>query len=180
MKNLNLSRYALSVYVAAILLAGCGGSSGTSPQSNAIIPSARLQRLELTRPAHGGAFSATYSGTNHRSGSCLPGRAPLRIKFRGPGNASYLHRSRERGKITFEGGPQGMCGSFSGKATLTSSGNRLDSINMRLSGYPSEGATYTVIGGTGKFANATGTGTVIFQYLSGYEYSYVWSGTLYY
>ncbi|MGA7282916.1 MAG: hypothetical protein WBW87_00100 [Candidatus Cybelea sp.] len=63
---------------------------------------------------------------------------------------------------------------------MTSSGNRLDSINMRLSGYPSEGATYTVIGGTGKFANATGTGTVIFQYLSGYEYSYVWSGTLYY
>lgn len=175
MKNLSLGRSALSYCATAVLLTGCAGSSTLGAVSPAMPVTAR------TAPADGGAFSATYSGTYTKHGDCKVGSRSADIKFRGTGDASFLHESKESEKLQGHEFGHGFC-HWDGPATLRSSTHSLDSIHMHVrKEYDLSGCrcTFSVIGGTGKFVDATGSGTVTVQF-SDRKYSEEWSGTLHY
>lgn len=174
MKNLNLSRCTLSVCVAAILLAACGGSHGPvgPPGANAVMPG-----VARTAPALGGAFSGGYSGTG--TGTLCTYKSGGAFFFDGSGNSSFLGQGKE--SVLVQG--RKLC-SWSGGATLQSSRHPNQVIFIALSeGRGSIASpctvtfTYTVHGGTGKFAHAKGSGTLTFQ-CSGSMYSDQWSGTI--
>lgn len=93
MKSLRASRYALSVCVAAILLAGCGRSLSAPRAANAV--TAGAVRMPS---AQGGAFGANYSGTVKIAN--LHGNHHYTFTFDGTGVASFLGPSRETGTLT--------------------------------------------------------------------------------
>ena len=172
MNRLTLNREALSVFVAAISLAGCGGfqSSTGAHGPNVVAPGSR------TVSTSGSAFSGSYFGMTSSSG-CGNSSGPF--FFRGSGESSFLGRSYESGLLQFDR----EC-AWSGGATLQSSKHPNQEIFMALSegrgSIPSPcdvTFTYTVHGGTGKFAKARGSGSLTFQ-CSGSAYSDQWSGTL--
>jgi hypothetical protein len=139
-------------------------------------------------PANGGAFSGAYSG-GYSLTLCVSGYRGHEgsFTFKGSGNASFLHGSTEsgvmkRGKIN-----QNLCVGWGGTATLSSSRNPQNQIVMDIF---SHSATidspcghvfyYSVTGGSGKFANASGSGTVSFTCSGSTSYTDRWSGTLNY
>jgi hypothetical protein len=156
--------------------------NGGAPQTNAVVPAAASrQRLSELQPISGGAFSATYSGRYHERGECSIGRENAHIRMHGAGYASFLYESKEKERLKGSGDGLGPCG-WSGHATLTSSTSSDDSIVMQVTELPSWygcDCTFQASGGTGKFVDATGSGTVTLQ-VSGNKYSEEWSGTLYY
>jgi hypothetical protein len=172
MKNLNLSPCALSVFMAGILLAACGGSQGpvAPPGVNVV-----MQRVARTAPAVGGAFSGAYAGKT--SGTvCSSGGT---FFFKGTGKSSFLGGSNESGVLH----ANRTC-AWRGGATLQSARHPSQEIFIAL--YedrenvenPCEiGFTYAIHGGTGKFAHAKGSGDLTFQ-CSGSRYSDQWSGTI--
>lgn len=181
MKSLNSSRCALSICIAAAILAGCSGFQPSSITSgvNALAPASH------TTPTNGGAFSGSYSGRYSISGSCIVA-ASEHFRFHGTGRANFLRQSTEHGHLKLEG-QAGDCIGWNGVATLTSSDNPKNTVTVSISGGSFGDGTpcylssvFTVTSGTGKFINATGGGSIKFQCLSGYAYSDQWSGTLYY
>ena len=160
----------------ALLLAGCS----TIPS----VPT-HVQMERETIRASGGSFVATYSG-NYAIRDC--GGAIGTFHFNGSGSGSFIHGSKESG--TMSSGDKG-CQWF-GNATLTSSSHPRNSITMRLSllnfgngntpCHPRFGAKvkFIVGGGTGRFINAAGNGTVVFMCHSDGTYSDQWSGTITY
>lgn len=153
-----------------LLAAGCSGTS--------FAPGAASNR-EIANTG-GGTFSASSSGTDTFSDCTASGNG--HFKFLGGGRASYLRRVTESGKL--KGNKSGTHCVWSGNATLTSRHHAQDSVTFSLglngSRYhnPCNNALgYVVKRGTGKFANASGYGTVTFN-CNGSGYSDTWSGTL--
>ena len=174
MITLNVSRQVASLCVAAALLTGCGGSRGDNgaPGAGAAMPG-----VALATPALGGAFSGSYSGTT--SGTACSGSTRGTFFFNGSGNSSFLDHSKESGLLQ----ATRSC-AWSGGAILQSSSHPKEEIFMEL--YEDRALepspcdvtfTYSVRGGTGKFASAKGSGSLTFQ-CSGKTYSDQWSGTL--
>ena len=126
----------------------------------------------------GGSFSGGYSGTHSGSGDCLFGAT---FNFRGRGSASFIHDSTESGSMAWSFGHS--C-AFRGKATITSINHPANSITVVLgpSGAPCginiHGVDFQVLSGTGRFRNASGSGTVKFRCHTGGTYNDAWSGTL--
>jgi hypothetical protein len=162
---------------AVIVLAACNAAQNASPTVTAGSSSRSTPaRISFN---HGSGFTAGYSGTFTRSGDCS---ATATYNYNGSGNARFLHASSERSKLTWFCGTAGATGS----ATLTSSRVRRDSITVSLSSKDFDGPCYsftmsfTVTGGTGRFRNASGSGTIAVTKSSDCSYSYSdkWKGKL--
>jgi hypothetical protein len=134
-----------------------------------------------TPPPRGGSFSAVFSGTYYASSFPV-----LQYDFNGKGKASFLPLSEEYVTVVFVCAPS--CGFEGGGAILTSRLNTANSVSMTfVSGYGTCGSVgtsvnWTITGGTGKFANATGNGYLTIK-CSGQlygTYTDSWSGVLYY
>jgi hypothetical protein len=128
----------------------------------------------------GGTFNATSSGAGVFA-DCTASENG-HFKFAGDGRASYLHRVNESGKL--KGIRSGAHCVWSGNTTLTSRHHAHDSVTFSLglngSRYAnpcSNAVGYVVKRGTGKYAHASGYGTVTF-FCSGNGYADTWSGTL--
>lgn len=180
MSSLNLSRCALSVCAAVLLLTGCGGAQVPSTPVPPMVTNAGILRAV---PALGGVFSGAYSGT-WTYAPCFRGRHGSQISFSGAGNASFLRRSKE--SAVLGSGNRTSCGlGWDGSATLTSSKHPANAIYVKfpqqIKAMCQDAFSYTVNGGTGKFVKATGSGSVTFKcsfrHKSG-PYSDQWSGTL--
>jgi hypothetical protein len=165
--HLNLSRWTISVCVAAILFAGCGGSLNTPNPVNAAMPGA----VRAT-PGNGGAFSANYSGTYKIVKS--RGFGHYTIKVDGSGTASFLGPSRESGKMDAH---CSMGCSANGVVTLRSTRHPRAAISMQFAfgslgpGCPQYAVQYTVSRGKGRFYGASGSGTVTFSCSGSNTYS---------
>jgi hypothetical protein len=181
MKNLILSRCALSVCVTAAALSGCGGSQlQTGAQG---LPSMGLQQMPKVRHADGGAFSADYKGVESGS-DCTQGRLMPNFGFNpymdfndGEGHASFLHASVENGWVFEEERPSGCFPAY-GLFSITSVENPHDMIKLDVLFLLDGTATYDVISGTGRFAKATGSGTWAFTLTGTDSYEDKWTGTL--
>jgi hypothetical protein len=175
----NLLRLRQSVAVAAvIMLAACNAEQNVSPNVGADSNS-RLGPIR-TVSDHGGGFTAAYSGTYSKSGDCS---LTAMLTYKGGGKAKFLHSSSEQLSLTW------YCGSrdVTGSATLTSVQHPRDSITASVSSADFKGScdsftmSFAVIGGTGRFRRASGSGTIALSTLSSqcsYSYSDKWSGTL--
>lgn len=135
------------------------------------------QGRELERPASGGAFSASYTGTQkitHRHGTRQI------LLYSGEGKASFIGRSEERGKFQLYCHP--TCGFIRGSFWLISKRHTQDFVTMSVKINKKGSAyVYRITGGAGKFAKATGMGTWLNTYYrTKGTYSDQWSGTLYY
>lgn len=173
MKISSFTRHA-AVAIAAAVLTGCGGSQSGVPLTNAGMPS------ELGQPAKGGMFNGAYSGTRKTTGSCAKTGYEA-ISYSGKGTASFLGPSSESGGIKiYGGGGLGQCKFTGGSFTLTSSKHPTDKISLSVSppnimGNP---VTYTITGGSGRFAKATGSGTWSLANRRHDTYSDKWSGSI--
>ena len=102
----------------------------------------------------------------------------LQISFNASGKASFLRHSTESGSLGSRD-----CVIFSGNSTLASARHSRDTIEVALSGEIfvlhgcfSTKAQYTVTGGTGRFAHATGSGS--FRFKCGSTRSDTYTGTI--
>jgi hypothetical protein len=167
-----LRPYAPIACAAVAILAGCG-----SQMLTARTPPTAIARPARIGPARGGVFNARYSGS-YQSHYCDKQHGGASFYFSGNGGASFLGRSAESGHMHGPYHRFSGCWPWTGTAVLASSRNPKNFINMSL-GYESPCGVvgYEVSGGGGKFANATGSGTVTFR-CSGDTYSDQWSGTI--
>jgi hypothetical protein len=170
MNSLNLSRCALSVCVAAIVLAGCGGSQTPTASSPLTATNAGTVRIG---PALGGAFAARYS--RYLRGRCLWDQLCwFRLQWARQGVVSRPEQGVWLTAVYLRRTVQG-----SGYANEHPQTGQYHYV--QLSGgppYPCQSPlSWTVTGGTGKFVHATGSGTVTFKCV-GATYSDKWSGTL--
>jgi hypothetical protein len=133
--------------------------------------------------AAGGQFSAAFSGRIVEL-SCNPFSGG-QFRFSGAGRASFFGR---RSKFATEnGGLSGTyhvfgCNAWMGGTIFAIGNPAIGSIDFSLSSNNItkgcvRGAQFTVTGGTGKFVNAAGSGTVAFS-CSGNTYTDQWSGTI--
>lgn len=159
---------------AAIILVLAGCSAAPSVPMHSLV-----QRTAL--PDNGGAFSVNDSGDYRRTG-CGPVGAGVFI-FGGSGAGTFIHRNRESGSMT---SAKNSC-KFSGTATMVSKKRPADSITTVIasSSLPcfhshATTMTFTISGGTGRFAQATGSGTVVFTCGPANTgiYNDEWSGTI--
>lgn len=132
------------------------------------------------RPLSGGTFTATYKGkieTHYQSSQSQI------INFVGKGNATFLGKSKE--DLTIECFYQTSRGTICEGFTDVLKGKHKNALSMvwdeSSAPYYPCGSTYawTAYGGSGKFARATGGGSVTLS-CSGNKYSTSWSGTLNY
>ena len=163
--------------VSLLVLAGCTAVPSVPTHSLA-------QRTAL--PDSGGAFSATYSGSQSLR-VCNPPDGDGSFRYTGVGFGSFIRKSTESGSLL--GDVHQSC-NWGGKTTITSKFHPQNSITMGLSlrgfqtGTPcaprfGQKVMFTVLSGTGKFANATGSGTVLFT-CNGNNGTYTdqWAGTI--
>ena len=162
--------------VAIVFLAGC-----------AAVPSVptHLQTQGPATRASGGAFSASYSGNYHLTKCNLQRHKKGSFTFTGSGSGAFIHSSTENGLMS--GSSSAPC-IYTGTAALTSTLHPRNSITVVLALHyfllndpcTSKGqqVTFRVLGGTGRFANATGNGTVAFSCNSNGTYTDHWSGTI--
>ena len=180
MKALIFAIQLLSIGTASVTLGGCGGSQSSIAATSLTVTDTRSSR---GTPAAGGAFSGAYSG-----GYTMVCRLSLsQFSFLGTGSASFIHGSSEQGKLREA---NGGCpnATWMGTATLTSSRHPSNTISVSLktkrsgNGFPCSvfGCSFSVTGGTGKFINAMGSGTLIMTKLGSGSYSDTWSGSITY
>ena len=140
--------------------------------------------LQAVKPAiqqSGGAFSASYSG-QFTSSTCSMSHEGT-FSFSGAGRGTFIGSSSEVGSMTsvfrFP-----MCQRYAGSATLTNTVHPRNTLTVSLVqpnsrfGPCAVGPTFTVTSGTGKFAQATGSGTVKFTCHNNGTYTDHWSGTI--
>lgn len=176
MKSLNPSPRALSVCATALLLASCGGGQVAGLSSTQQFANSTESKLAASRLS-GGTFKASYSGHYLRYSD----HEGVLYEFRGSGAASFLHRSHERFRWAFVLGLSGKTSSYT--ITLKSSKSPTDRIKVTVGQPPAPcgSNSYVVTGGHGRFAHATGSGTInITCKSSDYTYTDAWTGTLYY
>ena len=172
-----------AVVLATALLASCGsGSPSLLAHSSGVSGTPQAQSM---LPSRGGAFRAAYAGT-YTLGTCSAVHHNGSFQFSGTGSASFLYKSSEMGTMYSYYIPTG-CGGWGGSAVLTNTRHPRDSITVSLHGrgsqyaYPCTGGqnlcSFSVTGGAGRFAHATGSGTVKMTYNNG-TYTDAWSGTL--
>jgi hypothetical protein len=120
----------------------------------------------------GGTFTAAFSGQYSWFGQ---------FRFSGSGNASFLRAATEAGNVSQDCGPNCYPDGFD---TLTSDKNSENGIKVTWTG-PYRGnfcekLNWKVVSGTGKFANATGSGTMTATCSGGNSGTYtdVWAGTI--
>jgi len=158
--------------IAIFFLAGCSAVSSVPTHS-------LTQRTAL--PDSGGTFTVNDSGGYYRTG--CGGFQSGNFLFRGSGVGTFIHSNKESGDMV---SPKNSC-TFSGTAKMMNKVRPANSITIALSSHSqhcfhshSTTMTFTINGGTGRFALATGSGTVIFQCGPGGSGAYtdVWSGTI--
>jgi hypothetical protein len=142
------------------------------------VASAALVAIATAAPSQGagGAFSASYSGAY-----LLHGRpSSFTVTFSGNGKASFLGASAESGKELIECPSPSRC-TGSGSATLVSHFRPADSVMATLSCTETCGVwKWSLSGGTGKFAHATGSGKWTIRPHRPGGYTDQWTGTLNY
>ena len=137
-----------------------------------------VQMQNATIQQSGGPFGASYAGTETGGFSCALNRP---FKFSGAGSAAFLHASSESGSMVWS---HGFSCDLQGSATLTSTNHPHNSVTVRLEyELPGcersfRGIPFTVIAGTGRFANAAGSGRIQFSCHSNGAYTDKWSGTI--
>ena len=158
------------------LLASCGGgSSSLLVHSPGVSENSLAQRV---LPPRGGSFSGGYSGTYSERG-CVEPHQGGKFDFVGTGAVSFLHHSVEEGQLYLGIISRTCYRVWKGNVTLTSSKDANNAIKMSLSGNtPCGTLSYAVISGKGKFAKASGSGTVKLTCKTSNKYSDQWSGTL--
>jgi len=157
----------------AVLLAGCS-SVLTLPAQQ------RDATGQLVIGESGGSLTGAYSGTETGGNICALLNT---FTFSGRGAATFLRRSTESGSMTWN---TGFSCNLRGSATITSIRNPANSVTVFLRGSvqpcdPRHPVSYTVSGGTGRFAHASGSGSVQFacpNNAGGGNYTDQWSGTL--
>ena len=155
--------------VAILLLAGCSATPS--------VPT-HVQMQDATIQQSGGPFGASYAGTETGGNSCLLNQP---FKFSGTGSAAFLHASSESGSMVWS---HGFTCDLVGSATLTSTNHPHNSVTVRLEyelpgcEHSFTGMPFTVTSGTGRFANAAGSGTIKFSCHSDGSYTDHWSGTI--
>ena len=172
MRTSLVSGGALSICAAVMMLGGCGGPhTYFSPSS--------LQQ-DASR-ASGGAFTAKSEGT-YKETECTY-KQPGRIGFDGNGHARYLGLSNEYGYLVTHYNGR-VCVPGGGTASLWTTQHPSDEISVNLSegeGCQEPTFCFRVISGTGRFANAAGSGTVVGLPLGGSgHYHDKWSGAITY
>jgi len=163
--------------VFAFLISACSGAS-FAPGAN----TGAAANREMPNTG-GGSFTATSSGNYTFSDCTASGNG--RLKFSGNGRASYLHRVNESGALKGKNYPPHCV--WSGTATLTSRHHKANSVTFslglngsRYSNPCNNALGYVVKRGTGKFAKASGYGTVTLSCTNSGMYLDDWSGTLTY
>lgn len=165
----------LTSTIAMLVLVGCSA-----------VPSAptHMQTQGAAIKASGGSFSASYSGTwTARNFPCEEPPLPGSFTFNGNGSGSFIHMSGEH--IFFIG----CTVPWHGTATLTSSRFPNNSITATVDhvlarSNPCDAfgrhVDFTVTGGTGRFASATGSGTIAITCHGNTSGTYTdqWSGTI--
>jgi hypothetical protein len=174
MKTSLLSGGALSICVAAMMLGGCGGPHTYFGPSS-------LQQ-DASR-ASGGTFTAKYKGTYYIQTKCTYKQFG-RLGFDGNGHARFLGLSNEYGGLITRYNGR-ACVPFVGSDYLTSTQYPSDEISVNLSegrGCQLPTFCFRVVSGTGKFANAAGSGTVWLplNVFGGGRYHDKWNGTITY
>lgn len=160
--------------IAALLVGFAAGCSGTTvPQSGA----------KNAQRETGGGFVAQYDG-HFTSLQCSAGSSG-RFTFEGTGRAEYAQTSVEIGKLTAHSAA-GIC-QWNGEGRLASIRHPADSVLVTLSlndgigfGPCTDGVHYAVKRGTGRFAHASGSGTLLFVCIGAGHGTLIdsWSGTL--
>lgn len=161
--------------VAVLMLVGC--TAVPSVPTHVQTQGAAIQRS-------GGAFSASYAGSDGFN-TCPTMNGSSFFNFSGSGSGSFIHSSTETGSMTVSGN----C-IWNGTAVLKNSAHARNTITMNLAFSSDNGVfgdpchpkgqkhvQFSVLSGTGKFAHATGSGTVAFACHNG-KYTDKWSGTI--
>ena len=156
----------------AVSTAACGNQSLSNPGS--VTPLA-------ARTNGGGTFAAHYAG-NFTLTSCTASKSG-HFTFSGNGSGSFIHLSTENGHM-IDKRLSVRC-VWSGTAKLVSKRHPGNSITVTLglndgsrTSPCSNGVGFVVKSGTGKFAGASGYGTVTFTCSGSKTYTDQWSGTL--
>ena len=170
MRISDFTRRALRVCVAALLLAGCGGSQ----EAPALGPPTAGAPTTRTGPEPNDVFTATYNG-DYTGNACEKGRADF--DFAGGGDATFLGLGAEFVHIHANG--RKKC-TWTGHATLTSF-RYSDEIHMKLSLGEAidpceQRLSWTTTGGTGRFKGARGEGTVFIECEPNNTYVDAWTG----
>ena len=170
MNSHKLGPCTLGICMTAVSLAGCGGAGTPVPAARGGASGVRIELL------HGGAFSAKYSGRFHVN---YCGLVCQDFVFNGTGKASFLFASNESGNARV----LPVRHTFNGSAILISSKMPANNIQFRISGALHSACpgpiSWKVIGGYGKFAHATGSGSIAFT-CNVYNYVDRWSGTIHF
>jgi hypothetical protein len=152
--------------------AACGSQKFSSPSS--FTPSAAHANA-------GGAFAAHYAGKFSMT-SCTAS-ANGHFTFSGKGSGSFIHLSSEKGHMVDKRFSVRCV--WSGTATLVSRRQPGSSVTVTLglndgsrTNPCNNSVGFVVKSGTGKFAKASGYGTVTFTCSGTNAYTDQWSGTL--
>jgi hypothetical protein len=169
-------RSALGFALAATLFAACAGVQNVT---SAPLTAARTAGTESSQRRLKGDYSGAYRFTG------CQGVRSGRFEVHGTGKLlPFLHSSIESGTLTQSVAASG-CWHWFGTITLKSSTDRKNQILMAVRGGREQSlcgnnTSFTVTGGSGRYAEATGGGIVVFSCNSRYKgkYSNRWSGTL--
>ena len=145
--------------------------------ATAFIPSVALSSTVVIRNARpSGPFTASYSGTL-KTKACTIYMKNGKDTFKGSGTATGLGSSNEKATVKFNA--NFYCIASGGKGTLSSSTSK-DKIKVTVGGNPcTYPVSFTITGGSGKFVNASGSGTLSAVCTSN-SYTDSWSGTFTY
>ncbi|HZV76314.1 MAG TPA: hypothetical protein VFF63_00990 [Candidatus Babeliales bacterium] len=166
--------------ITAVLLAGALAACGSNER---FATPGSVQPPNVTA-AGGGAFTARHDGYVPVSSRCTAHRNG-RFEFSGDGFAKFFHKNWERGSMTDKRG--GNDCSWSGTAMLSVEGHAGNSITvtLRLANGSKDPCAqsrtfmaFVVTSGTGRFAHATGSGSITFECLGSNGYHDDWSGTI--
>lgn len=182
MRILGPSRTMLIAWAVATSLGACTGVHS----SNSPVPATAAADAPITgtNPARGGTLSGGYSGVIRLSKCSFPFSGGF--DFSGTGTVSFLRSGTESGSLVQGFNDKLYCTRWLGAVILTSAEHSKDQLSIALRGdkWPSpcgHHLVYTVIGGSGKFHDATGSGTVALlcsHHAGSSAYSDRWSGTL--
>lgn len=161
--------------IAALVLAGCAAVQSFPTH---------VQTQSAAIKQSGGPFSANYAG--NYSGSDCSAHMNGSFQFSGSGSGSFIHQSTESGSMHGQFINQ-EC-RWEGTVTLTSTLHPRNSLTMVVGQAPAllpcmdnPKVTFGFVTGTGKFANASGSGTIVFHCNpNNGTYTDHWSGTITY